>query len=351
MVPMRYALTTTARIAAGIAAALVTIELALRLFATPGAAPRPDIAADSFESDTIVRRQIEEGVATARFTVHGSRLTGAPSTRAGVNAVVIGDSYVLAEQVGDEHTMGAQLERLARENGVPLDVRQYAWMGASPAQYLAVATQVQARWKPRRVFVVLSSNDFDHNALLFPNGPRFRVDAGDSLRSIGEPIVPGFERPRASVLARLARHRWYIIRRRAATRAAARAGEVAPHAASFDTTREAPPDSIEYTRVPRAVVRSLARAYGPALTLVYLPEVGIRGDTVPDVAERRLLDACREVVVDCVSTRRAMVEERRRGRVANGAGIAPIGSGHLNRVGHSILGRAMWERLRAAPVP
>ncbi len=336
----------TARVAAGIVAALVATELALRIFVTSGAPPRPDIPADSLDAGRIERRQIEEGVATVHFSERGARLTGNPPMDSGITAIVIGDSYVVAEQVADGETMGAGLERLARANGLALDVRQYGWSGGSPAQYLYAAADVRRRWNPRRIFVTVSANDFDHSALLY-SSPRFRVPAPDSLVIRGDAIPPGITPPRGSVLAMLARHRWFVIKGRIARRAAAQEGRVATAAPMVDAPpEEAEPDSAEYARVPRAVIRALARAYGDALTVVYLSEVSLSGDTPPDPTETLMLEACASAGVDCVSTRTAMLEARDRGRMGHGAGIAPLGHGHLNPAGHDVVARVMWDRLR-----
>lgn len=334
------------RIAAGVIGALAVLELAVRVVASPGAAPRADAAADSFASDIIERRQIDEGFAISHYSVHGARLTSHASLADGPTAVVIGDSYVLAEQVADRHTMGARLEELAREAGLPLNVRQYGWSGASPAQYLYVAGEVMRRWNPLRVYVVLSSNDFDRNALLFAS-PRIRVPRPDSVRLVGEPVRPGYSRPtRASVLMMLARHRWMVIQGRSARRAAAGRGGVAtPPPMPEVATMETPPDSAEYARTPEAVVHALGRAFGPRVTLVYLAETGLRGDSTPETSEALMLGACQRFGVDCASTRASMIDARRRGRVGHGAGIAPLGNGHLNAAGHDVVGRVLWSRL------
>src|SRR5205807_1128821 len=127
------------------------------------------------------------GVALAHFTVTGARQTGNPLAEQSLTVVILGDSYVMAREVADDETMGAQLERTARANGLPVDVRQYGWTGASPAQYLYVARDVIARWHPRRVFVTLSDNDLDMNTLVEAL-PRLRVDADGNARIVGPPM-------------------------------------------------------------------------------------------------------------------------------------------------------------------
>ena len=71
--------------------------------------------------------------------------------------MILGDSYVVAQAVADQETMGSRLERLARAEGDLINVRQYGWIGASPARYLTVARAVRERWAPRNVFIVLST--------------------------------------------------------------------------------------------------------------------------------------------------------------------------------------------------
>lgn len=339
------------RSAAGILAALVALEIGLRAIATPGVAPLPDVRRDSLGAPAIARRQVDEGIASSHYSIYGARLTGNAPLHSGTNAIVMGDSYVAAEQVADGSTMGARLETFAREGGVPLDVRQYGWTGASPAQYLYAASDVMRRWKPRRVFVVVASNDFDRSALLFAD-PRFRVGPHDSLRIIGQPMpISDTVAPTGSVLYKLAMHRWVVVTGRMARRAAAeRGGAATPHAIVGEAVGEQAPDSAEYSRAPAAVIRALSAAYGQALTVVYIADVGLRPDSLPEPAEAQLLEACEKLSIDCVSTRDAMIAALANGQVSHGAGINPLGNGHLSPAGHEILGRVMWERLAHSAV-
>jgi hypothetical protein len=289
-------------------------EVAFRVFVTPGLSPRPDAIADSFDSPTYQRRQIDEGVARSHFSAEGARLTGNSPLRSLPPALVLGDSYVEAEQVSDRHTMGGWLERLARENGVPLDVRQFGWLGASPAQYLLIADDLLKRWTPSHVFIVLSANDFDKDALVFAQ-PGLRVAEDGTLRTIGEPIRPVSAKP--------------------------------PRGSA-----EPLPDSLEYARAPEAIVRALHEAYGSSLTLVYLAEIRLKGDQKAPQLETAFTAACERLRVRCISTREAMLAAYRAGYVGHGAGVAPIGNGHLNVAGHEVLGRIMWAVLaRSAARP
>lgn len=331
---------------AGVALAVAAAELVFRLFASPGFVPVPRIAADSFGAPAVAHRQIEEGVATAHFTESGARLTGNPPLRSEPAAVILGDSYVVAEQVADDETMGAALERAARAGGVPLDVRQYGWSGASPAQYLYVADEVRTRWNPRRVFIELADNDLDRNALLLAN-PRLRIDSTGAVHVIGAPIPTSPSPARRSVLVMLLRHRWSIVSPRLPRLPQLERSAVAPVASQAAApSRELPPDSAELARAPEGVVRALSGAYGERLTLVYIATVPVVGDSSAGPIERRFLDACARHRVDCVSTRDAMIASRSAGHVSHGTGISPLGNGHLNAHGHAVVGGLMWDRLK-----
>jgi hypothetical protein len=246
--------------------------------------------------------------------------------------------------------MGGWLERLARENGVPLDVRQFGWLGASPAHYLLIADDLLKRWTPGHVFIVLSANDFDKDALVFAQ-PKLRLAEDGKLRTIGEPIRPlSAKPPRGSALLTLARRRWELLGRRYPLLKRRESTPVA--VAPVASPPEPLPDSLEYARAPEAIVRALHEAYGSSLTLVYLAEIRLKGDQKAPQLESAFTDACERLRVRCISTREAMLAAYRAGYVGHGAGVAPIGNGHLNRAGHEVLGRIMWAVLaRSAARP
>lgn len=334
----------------GAAVALCLLELGLRLLASPDPIPRPRILADSLRLPVVARGQIEEGVAVSHYSAAGARETGNPPADQGVTVVILGDSYVLAREVTDKETMGSQLERTARANGVPLDVRQYGWSGASPAQYLLVAHDVLTRWHPRRVMIPLAENDFDMESLR-KAWPRFRVDNRGNARIVGGPIDTVTPPAYPSSLWMLAQHRWSLLRRRAPRWA--RVSVVDPTGAP--TTQALldsgpPPDTAEVRALPDAVVRALAKSYGHSLTLIYMAEVGVAGGVDPSPAETRFLHACLADGVSCVSTRADMLQARRDGIVAHGVSTITIGHGHLNPRGHVVIAASMWKMLVADAV-
>jgi lysophospholipase L1-like esterase len=323
------------------------LELGLRFFASPELIPRPRILADSLNQPVVARRQMDEGVATAHFSTSGARQTGNPPAGHDLTVVILGDSYVLAREVADKQTMGSQLERMARANGIPIDVRQYGWSGASPAQYIYVAHDVIARWHPRSVIITLSENDLDKSSLVEP-WPRLRVDRHGNARIVGPPMDTLTLGPSFSSLWMLTRQRWGLLRRRGPAWARPRTvGQ--PEVTAPDMVQDSipPPDTPELDSMPGAVVRALAKAYGRNLTLVYMAQVDLDGGFERTPAETRLLETCRVTHVSCVSTRADMLEARRSGIVAHGVSTRIIGHGHFNPRGHGIIAAVMWKALQS----
>jgi hypothetical protein len=332
---------------AGALVALGLLDVGLRFLESPEHIPRPRILADSLQLPVVARRQIDEGVALAHFSVTGARYTGNPPAGHDVTVVILGDSYVVAREVADGETMGGQLERTARANGVPLDVRQYGWSGASPAQYLYVARDVITRWHPRRVIIALAENDLDMNTLVGA-WPKLRVDAGGDAHVVGPPMDTVTAAPYPSSLWMLTQRRWAILRRRGPSWVRVRTLRQTG-GPTTEALRDSlpPPGSAELDSLPGAVVRALAKSYGRSLTLVYIAEVGVMGGFDPTPIETRFLDACRAAHVSCASTRTDMVRARRRGIVAHGASTFAIGNGHLNPSGHGVVAATMWRLLRS----
>jgi hypothetical protein len=308
-------------LALGIVGAVLAMELGLRLFASAQGPPTPNIEVDSLFADTLVRRQLEEGVSLARFSVAGARLTGNASIAGAPTVVLLGDSYVVAAAVVDEQTMGSYLERNARAAGVSLNVRQYGWM--------------------------LSDNDLDRNAL-YEASPRLRVHSSGELEILSAPPDASPGPPRRSVLrALLAERTWKLEWRRA--RAAAVASRAEPVADSTHAEAGLLPDSLQLAMLPKAVVRALAATFGPRLSLVYLAALGVDDGGTPTTIESQFVDACEKEHVRCLTTRPAMLAARRSGIIVHGFFNTTPGNGHLNAAGHALVGAEIWKLLDRRP--
>ena len=346
---MRSGFTAWARTVAsailGILAAVAAVELGLRPFLTPQGPPTPRVAQDSVGGDTLVRRQLDEGVSIARFSTGGARLTGNPFLPDAPVVVLLGDSYVVARAVADDATMGSVLERDARASGFQLNVRQYGWSGASPSRYLLVADSVLRRWNPATVVIALSDNDLDENALHEAN-PQLRVASPTDLRILPFAEPQAIAAPRYSSLSVLLETRtWELQWRRARAAEAAEAPSTQPTDDASTPSDAALPDSVQLALLPRAVVHALAAKFKSRLAIVYLAEVRIAGDDTTSTIERSLLAACEIEHVRCRSTRRSMLAARSRGVIARGFFNTTPGNGHLNAAGNALVGADIWDLL------
>lgn len=324
---------------AGVLAALVVAEGVLRLFVTPGLPPLPTVSADTSDGPAIVSRQIEEGIATATFSPAGARLTGATSLPGAPTVVIVGNSYVVAREVSDSNTMGAQLAQIARADGVRLNVRQYGWRGASPARYVQQAPAVLARWNPAAVIVPISDFDLDYRATEGPL-PRFRIDSAGNPIVVSDPAGDVQIRAGRSVLVTLIERRWTQLLARAPRRF--RRLPATPGALAPGRSDRAMPLKM----IPDATVSALKAAYGERLVLLYIADVRASGGEHPDEFELRFLAACKADGVVCQSARSAMLERRKQGAIVRGFSTTTLGVGHLNDAGHRLIAQEAWEILR-----
>ena len=320
--------------ALGVVAAACAFEVFLIPLASAHSPPIPNIAADSLDGGAITSRELEEGVATSTFSSGGSRRTGRAPLPGAANVVLLGDSYIVAREVPDASTMGAELERLATAAHRPINVRQYGWRGAVPAQYVFVAPDVIRRWNPERVVVVLSDNDLDLPANTIPPGTA--------------PIEKSW-RDRSRLVA-LARRRNFLLRNKAISAIDRWKRRLALNASP---STETPATSVVQPGAPAApvadpqsIVGELKREYGARLVIVYVATVGIRGGESRSPLESRLLDACARDQVRCVSTRERMLALRERGVIVRGFPTTTLGEGHLNTAGNALMGQIIWDLIR-----
>lgn len=342
---VRHALRQTLASLAGIVSALGVLEVGLRPLATASLPPIAQPSEDSATSLVVTSRQLEEGIAEAHFSPAGARLTGNTSITGAESLVILGDSYVVAREVADGETMGSWIERLARSENHDLNVRQYGWRGASPAQYLLVASQVVSRWNPATVVVVLDGGDLGADALnrAFP---RLRIAGNDSVEIITAPSKgdQAHVAHHYSTLATLLRIRSLQVLARAP-----KSLRSLVHAAS--ETRGEEPTGAMIAALPALEVSALVKAFGSRLLIVYAADVRVTGGERTDASEARLMIACSSHRVRCISMRPMMVHARAQGHVARGFSTTTLGVGHLNAIGHELVGRTVWAAIRPGAAP
>jgi hypothetical protein len=259
--------------------------------------------------------------------------------------VILGDSHVVAREIKDSETMGAWVERLARKDLQLVNVRQYGWRGASPPQYLLAAHDVLERWHPTQVVVVLDGDDLGADPLN-RRFPRLKIVGNDSIQIVRDPASKAAlsHSHHTFTLASMFRLRWQQVIERSPKSVRYWLGaELEP--------RGPQPDSASIAAVPHAEVKALSRAFGSRLLIVYTADVRATGGEKPDPGERRLLDACAEEKVRCISMRSLMLAARRNGFVVRGFSTTTLGVGHLNAFGHELVGRTIWSEISRQDPP
>lgn len=326
----------------GVIAGLAVLEVGLRPLATADLPPLAQPSADSLGAPIVTSRQLEEGIAESHFSAAGARLTGNPTIAGAPLIVILGDSHVVAREITDAETMGSWVERLARDDRHFVNVRQYGWRGASPPQYLMVAWDVMERWHPEQVVVVLDGDDLGPDPLN-RRFPRMRIGKNDAVQLVRGPREDpvGAAAHHRFTLATLARIRWQRVVERAPK-------DLRPWlSVPVEANGPTPPAAL-IAAVPRVEVKALARAFGPRLLIVYTADVRATGGEKADPGEERLLTACAERHVRCVSMRPIMLAARRAGFVVRGFSTTTLGVGHMNAMGHELVGREIWRELRPA---
>jgi hypothetical protein len=291
-------------------------------------------------------RTFGEGTATSHFVpepfgTYGNRLTGNPILPEASTGVILGDSHVVQDSVSDADTVGSVVERLARAAGYKWNVKQYGWYGADTPTFIAVAPEIIARLNPAWVTVLLNGTDFGADAIVTGRYFRMRIAPDESFRLIDlrEPEATG---PAEQLRQLGARSSLLLTLRRRITDMLANSvhAKRKPMAAS-DPLRE------EIARVPRASMRGLKQAYGERLLIVYTPHCNPDCSAEPDSHEQKLLNACKDIGVRCISVRKEMNEDLvATGRLSRGFHNTAPSAGHLNAAGLEIVGKSMWRELQ-----
>ena len=310
----------------GVGAALLLAECTLRLFAT-GATLNGLPEGETY-------RQYSEGIATSHFRDDTSRETGNPILPNAPNVLILGDSHVPAVQIEDDETMGSVLERLARSQGIPLNVRQFGWSGQGygVARTLAFGPELATRFAAERIIVVLSEGAMRTYPVDPAAAAALAAEAPPSVRNLNP--LQQIERRVAhySVLV----HLLYV-------RALEEQGRIS---AELDSAPIQDPCVHQEGDSRAQVIADLKHAFGTRLFVLYAPDIGLDSDDVPDCWESLLLPQCRQLGVRCVSLRSKMLTARRAHILVRGFDNTRLGMGHLNRAGHELAATTLFDDLR-----
>lgn len=269
--------------------------------------------------------------------LYGNRLTGQPEIPGAPAIVFLGDSHLIQEALADSETVGAVVERQARNSGQPVNAKQYGWFDTGFATYGGVAGEVVSR-RPWAVVTVVTPQDF-LNPQESSDAWRLTIDPGldVQLTSVPKPAA-GELSSKARAIA--ARSSLALALSRRMVQLNLSAGRPGPGAGP------AGPDPAVLEKMPRACVRMLRRLYGDSLLIAYAPWCRPSCQQDADPIEVRFLEACRLENASCLTIRSALAaEERQAGLLHRGFHNTGPGQGHLNRHGMRVLGESIWTHL------
>ena len=330
--------------------ALAALEVTMRsLVAGYPSRPLPLV---SFRPDRVPTgeiseyRQCSEGWTSTHFWRDGSRVTGNAWLEPASMGVIVGDSFSEAYQVSDTAVAASQVERLARQAGKALNVRQYGWSGTSVPVYVALAPAILSRLSPAWVAVLLNVSDLGASGL------------SDSLYWQGQ-IGPDHELTLTEISETQRRAQHSAVWR--ATRAVMERSILAYYVINkFKEILDPQQGDAERNGIDSpadrfatlAEVRALKRVYGSRLLIVYTPRIHVSPESDTVIEEQGLLNACESEAVRCVSMRQAMIEARdRQHTMCTGFANTLPGDGHLNAHGHRVLADLIWANTRDLTEP
>ena len=317
----------------------------------------------SFQSQGVVRDSLRGYLpasgAWVRWTLEGKGLThysgaGEISTpfEDGENVPILGDSFTEALQVDNDLKFASVAERLLRERGICLNIRNLGYMGLGIPDYVLAAEKIRATFRPRVVVVQLSASDFGPEAFSADRPVHFRRSLSGELEielsprqhlqeqgGVGDGALAGIQdAARRLVVVSAGRRRLNAWKRGMLGRE-----QVHVRGQAFDL--ETALDELEM----------LLKAWdGTILVAVWIPVVPcIEGRTVQVVQQKEHLAVlslmriqARMKVVDPTP---AFVElYTKHKKLPRGFANSSPGTGHLNQAGHRIVGELLAEALAAA---
>jgi hypothetical protein len=342
---------------AGILTAFIVAEFCLDLFATDKAvafSPTSEsLDVIQYQDDNTSKikeiKQFQEGYGISHFRGDGSRITGNPQLDGIPTGIIIGDSFVEALQVNDTQTMGAEVERLSRRDSNPFNVRQYGWGGASTATYIAISEVIKQRWNPKWVAVVYNEDDFSVSSI---RGGRFwQMEVNNSDFSVNispvartgqrfDPVLEklGFTTKDLRGLLNKSTLLYLIFEKYLVST------ELQNNASLNSEKNTDKQKSDEIKIVATGTIRALKKAYGSSLAIIYTPQIAMTSTNKMDDTEAILFSICQSEEVKFVSARDEMVKRlKNKKQLSEGFSNTSPGEGHLNNVGHEVVGQIIWD--------
>jgi hypothetical protein len=260
----------------------------------------------------------------------------------GHRALLLGDSYAEALQV----PRAASFQRVAERDAPGWEVVNAGMSGRSPVQYADWLDEWDKRLHPEIVLVQINDGDLDDLTLALrhpgASGMIEALGSGDEhgVRRLAHDVLRG------SALATLVWRRVSLLSGYERERLAQRFTHVAATSAAIERH---PPLDPRLAPMLDALYRRMA-AHGHRVVFVYVPRIDYFAEPcAPVYAERRAFYhafAERNHVELIDPTEAFCAEFRRTGQPVHGFANSVMGSGHINRRGHRLVGEAIAAALR-----
>ena len=290
----------------------------------------------------------KEGYSRLTFSDEGYRLPLPPKGRKH-NVLVMGDSFTQAAQVSDEETFVMQTQRNLDEQGGDAAVWNAGSSGLSPSAYIGVAPQYREMLNPDTTVIQLNTLDFREDRIdksrvywVEDTGDDFKLqknkdNATGALGPKKLQKIPGFV-PAFGLLRKSSLFQTVL--------ANASKGPEAPKGKQVKKGVKVSDEQV-VARYVRWAVTEMNKAY-PGLVLVYVPTIDYYDLTAkPPSDEPGLERVCQEMGVPLINLRSSYIDHyRRTGEVPHGFSNTTPGAGHINALGHRILGAELAAKLR-----
>ncbi len=287
-----------------------------------------------------------EGKGSGTHFAHGFRVShpdrASDSTR--IPVLVLGDSFAEALQVSDEELFSNLLGKQLEEDGLRVQVANAGRAAYSMADYVCRSQVFDRILQPAWVVVQLNDADFSGDAFTPQNGFARFQRSGAHLECV-EPTIPPPPPSRGPIrsIAHEVRNRfslpdalWSSLRARVAADEKGTplfsAGQVPPSNESPGASSDGP---IEEE------LRLLGSAWGPRLTLLYLPSFEPSALTRAGRIEGRVSAAAKVLGIRFRSLREEFPDLAQRRIVPYGFSNTRLNAGHWNADGHAAAARIL----------
>jgi hypothetical protein len=280
-----------------------------------------------------------EGHGSALYMDHGVRRRTAWQPGGVPPIMVLGDSFTEAHQVNDNEVFTELLGRTLQSQGINNPVLNFSKSGYSVADYVALASNIQAVFRPTWVVIQVREDDFAAGAWQ-TDRRHFALGADRRTLTLEEPPSVDRQQPTRVRLARLAlmnvpligftKYRIQLLRNKASSETPLFCASRA--ASTRGLKKQEEPEDYPY----KDELAMLSKAFSGRLTILFIASYNPRHPASASPLERALDRVASEEKVSFVNTRTHYGPLATRGLAPFGFGNTTYNAGHMNKFGHQV---------------